>query len=402
MKPLVFICAILACVNAFAQIKTGSGKTPKTAITYIGSSEAKGSSDAVIVDEVSLAHTKQFLPADKYGRIIGKGNLSMQVDQVFANIALALNPADAGIDNIIKLNVFLKSADLISHVQPLISRKFGTGKKPSLTYVAGDLAHTDALISMDAIAVSGLSSADRVQMPGTPNSNRQAPVAILPQGPVVYVSGQAAKGGLAEATRGTLKQLHETLISLGLNKKDVVQIKSFLSPMSSLSIVENEFSEFFKGETIPPLVFVDWISNDPVIEIELIAASPTTSPTQIEYITPPGMTASPVYSKISKLNYGKKVYISGIYGQKSVNTDVELTTIFNRMDDMLKESASDFKHLLKATYYISNDRYSKSLGDLRPKYYDPQRPPAASKAMVKGIGINGAGISIDMIGTISK
>jgi enamine deaminase RidA (YjgF/YER057c/UK114 family) len=222
---------------------------------------------------------------------------------------------------------------------------------------------------------------------------------------VVYISGQAAKGGLAEATQGTLKQLHETLESLGLNKKNIIQIKSFLSPMSSLSLVEKEFSEFFKGDAMPPLVFVDWISNDPVIEIELIASSPATPVTagaQIEYITPPGMSPSPVYSKVTRLNYGKKVYLSTIYGQKSSDSNAELTGIFNSMRAVLALGGSDFTHLLKATYYISNDQYSKSLADLRPKYYDPSRPPAASKAMVKGVGLDGAGISIDMIGTVGK
>lgn len=405
MKTLVFICVILTTVSGFAQNNISSrNKSAATTIKYIGSSEAKGSSDAVVVDDVPLAHTRQFLPLDSKGNISHQGNLSKQVDQVFLNISQALKPVGADIDKIVKLNVFLKNADLISQVQFLIGRKFGPGRKPSVTFAAGDLAHPEALISIDAIAVSGLSSVGRVQLNRSGATKGQADVAILPKGPVVYVSGQAAKGGLAEATRGTLKQLAETLIYLGINKKDIIQIKSFLSPMSSLSIVKKEFSNFFKGETIPPLVFVAWISSEPVIEIELIAASPvkTLKAEQVEYITPPGMTYSPVYSKVSRLNYGKKVYLSGIYGVGSANTDLEVNNIFGIMDTVLKASGSDFMNLLKATYYISNDQYSKSLGDLRPKYYDPKRPPAASKATLKGIGLKGAGISVDMIGTIRE
>ena len=53
-------------------------------------------------------------------------------------------------------------------------------------------------------------------------------------------------------------------------------------------------------------------SKDPVIEIELIASSPNAlskSNQQVDFITPPGMTASPVYCKVTRINYGQKVYI---------------------------------------------------------------------------------------------
>jgi len=403
MKVRVFIFAMVIAVSGFAQKRTSSGnKTVATTFRFIGSSETNGSSNAVIVDEVPLAHTMQFLPLDRRGNLLHPGDLNKQVDQVFLNISKALKPAGSDIDKIVKLNVFLKDVNLLSLVQQMIGKKFTPGKYPAITFAAGNLAHPEALISIDAIAVSKFSSVGKVQLTGSENSKRHANVAILPKGPVVYVSGQAAKGGLAEATRSTLKQLDETLKSLGIEKKHIVQVKSFLSPMSSLSIVEREFSEFFKGESIPPLVFADWISSDPVIEIELIASSPAeiVKGDQVDYITPPGMTSSPVYSKVVRLNYGKKIYLSGMYGRGAGNTDSEVESLFFAMEKVLNASGSDFMNLLKATYYVSNDQYSKSLGDLRPKYYNPKRPPAASKAMLKEIGTNGEGISIDMIGTI--
>lgn len=398
MKALIVLLTLLASINAAAQIKTGQGNL----VRYIGSGVLHGSSDAVIVDNVPLVHTKQFLPLGKSGVIAGKGKLKPQLDQIFENISQTLRESGSDIDQIVRLNVFLTNNDLIPDVQSLISRKFHAGRKPSITYAVGELTHSGALISIDAIAVSKLKN-DRVKLT-TPRDNEEASSAILPAGPVVYVSGQAAKGDLADATQATLKQLVETLTSLGLTIKDIVQIKSFLTPMSSLNIVKKQFADFFKNESIPPLVFVDWISADPVIEIELIASSPvkTVRDQQVDYITPPGMTPSPVYSKVSRLNYGKKVYLSGLYGVSSKSSDTEVNSLFTLMDKVLKASGSDFNNLLKATYYVSNNQYSKSLGDLRPKYYDPKRPPAASKAMLKGIGLNGAGISIDMIGTIRE
>ncbi|MCF8453512.1 MAG: hypothetical protein K9G42_09935 [Pedobacter sp.] len=400
MKALICIFFLSLGYSGFAQ--------KRQHIQYSGSSNFPGASDAVLVDDVPLVHTTQFLPLDKSGSIVGSGDINAQTNQVFLNITSALKQAGSKPDQIVKLNIYIRNSSQISAVREQIYKRFKSGKCPSLSFVAGDLSHTDALISMDAIAVSAkinskgvnyLTPGDLSSVPGV------ARAAILPAGPVVYVSGQAVKGELAEATRGTLEQLQATLVSLGLEKKDIVQIKSFMRPMSDLKVVEEEFANFFKGSTIPPMVNVEWTSKDPVIEIELIASSPNTaskSNQQLDFITPPGMTASPVYCKVTRINYGQKVYISGLYGQISGNADSELASIFNLMGSILKNTGSDFRHLVKATYYVSNDAHSAKLNEIRPKYYDPLRPPAASKAMVKDVGKPEAGISIDMIGVVIR
>ncbi len=397
MKTFIFLLVSVFSFNVSAQTISGLDGRVK----YVASNVINGSSDAVVVDNVPLVHTKQILPVDKNGRIVDR-ILSPQIYQVFENISQTLTESGSSVDQIIKLNVFISKTDFIAEARSAISRKFHPEKQPSVTFAVGELTHPDALISIDAISVSK-SKVHRVKLSQS-KSGEIASSAILPAGPVVYVSGQAVKGALAEATLGTLTQLRETLIALGLSLKDVVQIKTFLTPMSSLDIVQREFVGFFKGEAIPPLVFVEWVSTDPVIEIELIASSPHKEEKveQIDYITPAGMVPSPVYSKVSRLNYGKKIYLSGFYGVNSGSVDSEVNSIFGKMGNVLKISGSSFNNLLKATYYITDDQFSRSLGELRPKYYDPTRPPAASKAMLKGIGLQGGGILIDMIGTIRE
>ena len=398
---------ILFCIFFLALGYSGFAQK-RQQIQYSVSANSQGTSDAVIVDDVPLVHTTQFLPIDKSGAIIGKGDFIAQFNQVFSNISFALKMAGSNLDQIVKLNIYLSSSNSVPVVLQEISKMFKAGKSPALSFVAGNLSHTDALISADAIAISVKSNPESVKyfMPQDFSSNQGAArAAILPAGPVVYVSGQAAKGELAEATRATLEQLISTLASIGLEKKDIVQIKSFIRPMSDLQVVEQEFANFFKGTNIPPMVNVEWTSKDPVIEIELIASSPATgarSSQQLDFITPPGMSASPVYCRVIRINYGQKIFISSLYGQKTEDADSELSTIFNSLGTILKKTGSDFRHLVKATYYVSNDAYSAKLNEIRPKYYDPLRPPAASKAMVKDVGKVQAGVSIDMIGVVIK
>jgi enamine deaminase RidA (YjgF/YER057c/UK114 family) len=109
------------------------------------------------------------------------------------------------------------------------------------------------------------------------------------------------------------------------------------------------------------------------------------------------MTSSPVFSRVAKINSDQMIYTSGMYSRMQSDAAGEVTDIFEQLGQVLKETGSDWKHLAKATYYCSNNDTSGKLNELRPKYYDPARPPAASKALVNGVGRAARGLTIDMI-----
>ncbi len=77
--------------------------------------------------------------------------------------------------------------------------------------------------------------------------------------------------------------------------------------------------------------------------------------------------------------------------------DAEVKDIFASLQDICKQTGSDFENLVKATYYCANEDTSKALNTLRPNYFNPMRPPAASKAIVAGVGRDKRFIAIDMI-----
>jgi len=407
MKILLFILLFSGYCFASAQTKRPSSSSDKKDnISYFSPSEKEGSSLAVVVGEVPLAHTRQFSVPNKNGELVGKNDLTRQIKQIFNNIDVALKPAGANIDNIVKLNVCLSNPELMPDARKQISFYFKNNNKPAVSYVVSALEH-DALIGIDAVATSNLKASQQglvyLKSKDLPGAANEADVAILPEGATVYVSGQAAKGEIGKATRETLKQLEATLQDLKLNKEHIVQIKSFINPASDLPMVKREIAAFFKGWTVPPTVYVEWTSKDPLVEIELIAASPGAGENhkeQLEFITPTGMAPSPVYSKVTRINYGKKIYFSGLYGRATGDAVIEVTDIFTSLTDLLKTTGSDLNHLAKATYYVANGETSNQLNLLRPKYYDPKRPPAASKAMVKGVGKKGNNLTIDMIGVV--
>lgn len=359
-------------------------------LRYVTANSPEKGTGAVIVDAVPLSHTALVMPLNDAGKLIGKDDPLQQINQVFSNLSRALESVRSKNKDIIKLNVSVTSPELVPLVKEQIAKRFAKGKEPAVSFIVGRLLHPGVLLAMDAVAVSAQTGDKVVRFP-------QA--AVLPKGGVVFISGMAADGRLPEATANTMQQLQTTLQFLGLNKEHIVQIRAFVHPVDSTGLVEQEVKKFFSGSPMPPVVYSGWNSKNPLVEIELIAASPSPvgNAAPIEYITPAGATASPVYSKVCRINHGRKIYLSGLYGQGN-DIQTQLQTVFEALKDMMKKCDSDLQHLAKALYYVSSPEISTALTEIREKYYNPERPPAATKGLLSQTGPGDSQILIDMIG----
>lgn len=392
----------LACSNVLI---SGSAAAKPDAIRCIGADAATGTSAAVIADETALVHTAQILPLNRRGELVGKDDASAQSVEVIENLSRVLKAGGSGLAHVVKLNVCLADPFSMPKVQQALALAFRGSSKPAVSFVAGKIAHENALVAMDAVAaalpddepreVKLLRATDVYQLPGIQHA------ALLPAGPKIYISGMADTNALPEATRKTLEKLGAALAQLGGKKSDIAQLKAFMEPMSESETVRKEIVEFFGG-TAPPVVFVEWISPrpNPPIEIELIAAARgnfSQEPETVSFLTPPGTTSTKVFSRVARVNHGKLVYISGLYGTKQGDAPSQVRQVFDSLGRILKQTGSDFEHLAKATYYVSDDDASNKLNDIRPQFYNPLRPPAASKAKVKAVAMPGKTVMVDMI-----
>lgn len=364
-----------------------------------------GSAAAVVVGEASLAHTAQVLPLDERGRLVGAEDTAAQTDRVLENLRLSLAQAGSNMGDLIKINVYTTSNRAADRVRKRFANTFTGAIKPAVTYVVGNLPLKGAEVAMDAIAVAPTHRGLRIyHSPSLPGTADRSQVAVMPPGGRIYVSGQAAKGDLTEATQETIQSLYATLAYLGLSAEDVVQIKAFMHPVEDAAKVEREIAAFYRKKPMPPLVFVEWNSSLP-IEIELIAtrgteALPRSEGHAVSYITPPFMSTSPIFSRVAEVHQGDLVYVSGLYGDPSAEAESQIRAIFHRLDQVLEKAGSGLDHLAKATYYVADEAASRKLNEIRPIFYDPARPPAASKAMVRGSGLEGTTATLDMIAVV--
>jgi enamine deaminase RidA (YjgF/YER057c/UK114 family) len=385
---------VLLLLSAFATFGDG--------VKSIGKDPIAGMAQAVVVPNAPLIHTAQFIAQDDKRKLVAPGDVGKQAAKILENIVAALKGV-APHAQVVKLNVYLANESLLPHVEKALKKPFSRRALPAVSFVTTALPDPDALVAMDAVAVdlnpSGPSTNVRRLYSPYLSQSDAAQLAVLPPGGAVYISGQAKTNStLGSSTAKTLQSLTTTLEFLRLTKADVVQVKCFLQPMREIESVKKEIADFFAPDVTPPCVLVQWTTNNPQpIEIELIARSESTGG-DLDFINPPGMASSKVFTRVVRVNRGGRIYCSALYGGEKDKTGAEqVSDIFAQLRDVLKKAGSDFDHMAKATYYCSTADASNQLNVQRPKLLNPERPPAASKAMVTGVGVAGKTVTVDMI-----
>ncbi len=71
---------------------------------------------------------------------------------------------------------------------------------------------------------------------------------------------------------------------------------------------------------------------------------------------------------MAKLNGKETIYIGGMIarGTEAMSGEAEVKDIFASMQEVLKQTGSDYENLVKATYYCVNEDTSKAFEYLAP------------------------------------
>jgi len=354
---------------------------------------------AVQCDRAALVHTAQIFPS---GPEVAPTPPSEQVVQVLSQLREELKLVESQLSDVIKLNVYVSHPTVTPLVERELKTRFQNMRLPAVCFVETELPRPGSMVAIDAVAITPRNTAHAVHIKSA-KVGHPARLGILPAGSVSYISGQAERGdgSVVEATRLTMHSLLQTLAFLRRQPQDVVHIKAFLTPVTSADMALEAIQSAFGDGVCPPISVVQWESHLP-IEIELVVADvpledvePTALP--VEYLTPSEMTASPIFARVTRVHAPQRIYISGLIADREVPAAEEVAALFSTLARVLQSSGSDLRHLAKATYYVANDETSRELNLQRPRHYDPQRPPAASKAQVVGTGRTGRNITFDMI-----
>jgi len=363
---------------------------PPDILESIRPDPATGLAEAVIVKgrNAPLVFTDQIRPRNP------SESVSKQLSDVIHQLGENLAAAKSGWGALVRMHFYVRTDAVADEIRKVLARAFKDVHKPAATFVRGELEFPEVAFVLDVVSLSG--------EVGHAAAIRRTPRAVvLPPGPLLYISGEAVGGAIEEATGNTLAALEATLKFAGCDWPDVAQLKSFVAPMTAVDTVRSAISRYLAGRPIPMLVFVEWKATSSPIEIELVAAVPKArgdAMTQtVEHLNPPSVTTpSKVFSRAAMVKTDRLIYTSGYYGD-GPDTGARIRDIFTKLRALAEQAGGNLEHLVKATYYVNDAESSKLLNDIRPEFYSPQRPPAASKAIVQGVGRDGRNITIDMI-----
>ncbi|MHB8863768.1 MAG: RidA family protein [Pirellulaceae bacterium] len=383
-----------------AQDATGQ-ETTDSSVQYVPLDAPAGMSQAVIVEGQPLVHTRQLLPLDRDGNLVGENSLDAQIEQVLNNLDAVLHAAGSGLGRLVRLNVYAIAPSTVDKLRDHLSTRLEPAVRPAITAVLTPMPHRKALVAVDAVAVAAetgptvaLQRCDAVA-----GAQDCADIAVMPRGGVAYLSGVPAEGGLAvSAISRSMATLGKILEQLQLSPAQVVQLKVFLRPATAAEEALGELKKFFPNQIMPPVVFVEWIALAPV-EIELIAHLPLTDPPAepVQYYNPPDVRPLPTFSRVALVHSERQIYVSSLFARAAGRGEQQADDLFAQLKTILEQTGSDMQHLAKATYYVCDDDAGRGFDRVRPRFFDPQRPPAASKVMVYGVGQAGRTLTMDMI-----
>lgn len=90
---------------------------------------------------------------DRDGGVTGVGNVGAQTHQVCRNLAAALAAAGGGLDDVVRLDVFVRNMEDFATIHD-VRRQYFTGVAPASTMVeVAKFVNKDYLIEINAIAV---------------------------------------------------------------------------------------------------------------------------------------------------------------------------------------------------------------------------------------------------------
>jgi enamine deaminase RidA (YjgF/YER057c/UK114 family) len=89
------------------------------------------------------------------GEIVGKDDIGAQSEQVYRNLEIALAAAGAGLEHVVKWNLYVVEGQPLEPGYEAFQRTWGSRPNPPVITAAfvSALAHPDFLVELDAIAV---------------------------------------------------------------------------------------------------------------------------------------------------------------------------------------------------------------------------------------------------------
>lgn len=257
---------------------------------------------------VSFSHYNNIsaqLPVDpQTGRVV-EGGIKAQAAQCLKNIKAILASIDVPLDDIVKINLFLKDLADLEAVNQVYTTFFPDsgiartlGYLPARTVIAASALPMDALVQIEAVVSHGDGTPpqlveDRHGLIIKPNNTPKAPECSLSTQTVAFShynhlsaqlpldprSGKMVAVGIKEQTGQCLQNIKEIVESIDHALADVVKVNIFLKNIADIAVVDEVYADFFPGG-VPArrVVGVSALPGDALIQIDAVLSNAEGTP----------------------------------------------------------------------------------------------------------------------------
>ncbi len=225
--------------------------------------------NALSSQSVAFSHYNNLsaqLPLDPQSGEIVVGDVRDQAKQCLNNIKAIVESIGHVMDDVVKINVFVKSMSDLAAVNEVYNAYFDT-QLPTRTVVeVAALPHGDALIQMDALISNGEGTkpqapCDLIKLSRNSDS---APVSqwstqtvafshynnIGAQLPICPTTGKIVDGGIKAQTAQCLRNIKTIMESIDVPFDDIVKANIYLTDLADLEAVNQVYTTFFPDSSI--------------------------------------------------------------------------------------------------------------------------------------------------------
>ena len=150
MKKHLYLILLFISSAGFAQTSNVSFINPASVNT------PKGYSQAVTVDlgKSTMLILSGQVALDKSGQLVGKDDISAQIQQVFTNIKNIVEAAGGNMNDVVKLNYYMIDVSQVQVLRSIRDKFVNTIHPPASTLVqVSKLFRDDILVEIEATAV---------------------------------------------------------------------------------------------------------------------------------------------------------------------------------------------------------------------------------------------------------
>ena len=225
--------------------------------------------DLASTQTVAFSHYNNIsaqLPIDPTTGLIVTGGIKEQTKQCLDNIKAIVESIGHIMDDVVKLNVFVKNIADVDAVNDVYSSFFNSYLPTRTTVAVAALPINDALVQIDAVISNGEGTpsqepCDLIKLVRNTDNAPQSALStqtvafshynnVSAQLPIDPTTGQIVSGGIKEQTGQCLQNIKAILESIDVPFDDIVKVNIFLKDLNDIEAVNEIYSTYFPDSAI--------------------------------------------------------------------------------------------------------------------------------------------------------